>query len=311
MSSFADYFARAESMLAAGFTSESARKDALDLLNRAHERTEREVMDVLLAIPHDDRDDAWRKLYYGFKPLHVWSDRHAAPYAARFPHQVTQADRAAKLRATIKAAALVPKKPSEKRAAADAKREAEAKTCQVCGRSIFAETGKIAHHGYQRPGDGYQTPSCFGARHLPFEADRSVLKEYIEALDRMIEGEREYLAKVSTEEVPIERSYEAGAVTNDGEPVYSRGRRVMTKVTIELTRANYAEMKEKHPPYFKWTHRRSFEEELVFEIVGLQRHLEHHRSYRKGQWARYVGWRKTLEWANPPASSSAGHWRKV
>jgi hypothetical protein len=42
-------------------------------------------------------------------------------------------------------------------------------TCQVCGRAIQARRGVIAHHGYTRPDDGYQTASCFGARALPFE----------------------------------------------------------------------------------------------------------------------------------------------
>lgn len=44
-------------------------------------------------------------------------------------------------------------------------------TCQICEREIKASTGVIAHHGYQRPdrGSGWQTSSCWGARHLPYE----------------------------------------------------------------------------------------------------------------------------------------------
>lgn len=42
-------------------------------------------------------------------------------------------------------------------------------TCQICGRSILANTGLISHHGYKRPGGGWQTKSCAGARHLPYE----------------------------------------------------------------------------------------------------------------------------------------------
>lgn len=47
----------------------------------------------------------------------------------------------------------------------------ESNTCQICGRVILARTGLIAHHGYQRPdrGSGWQTASCMGARHLPYE----------------------------------------------------------------------------------------------------------------------------------------------
>jgi hypothetical protein len=64
-------------------------------------------------------------------------------------------------------------------------------TCQICARPILAKTGKIAHHGYTRPiyRSGWQTASCYGARKLPYEVDRSVLREYLDrfmhpALDR-------------------------------------------------------------------------------------------------------------------------------
>lgn len=57
---------------------------------------------------------------------------------------------------------------------------AHAKTCQICGRHIYASKGIIAHHGYTRPGDGWQTASCYGARHEPFETSRDTLGLYIE-----------------------------------------------------------------------------------------------------------------------------------
>ncbi len=55
-----------------------------------------------------------------------------------------------------------------------------ARHCQICGRLIFAQTGVIAHHGYERPGDGYQTESCYGARFQSFEVNRDRLGWYIE-----------------------------------------------------------------------------------------------------------------------------------
>jgi hypothetical protein len=51
--------------------------------------------------------------------------------------------------------------------------------CQVCGRAIKANTGRIAHHGYQRPGDGYQTRSCAGAKHVPYEIGHDALDSWI------------------------------------------------------------------------------------------------------------------------------------
>lgn len=52
-------------------------------------------------------------------------------------------------------------------------------TCQCCGRAIEARRGVIADHGYRRPGQGWQTPSCYGARAVPFELGH-------DALDRLI-----------------------------------------------------------------------------------------------------------------------------
>lgn len=52
-------------------------------------------------------------------------------------------------------------------------------TCQICARAIKANTGVIAHHGYQRPGMGWQTRSCFGAMHKPYEVSRDAIKACI------------------------------------------------------------------------------------------------------------------------------------
>lgn len=41
--------------------------------------------------------------------------------------------------------------------------------CQICNRNIGVRAGVIAHHGYERPGSGWQTGSCMGARFLPYE----------------------------------------------------------------------------------------------------------------------------------------------
>jgi hypothetical protein len=64
-------------------------------------------------------------------------------------------------------------------AAEKAAKTASAKTCQCCFRPIFAESGVIAHHGYERPGQGWQTASCMGARHLPLEAAHDRLDDLI------------------------------------------------------------------------------------------------------------------------------------
>lgn len=64
----------------------------------------------------------------------------------------------------------------------DPVREVERATCQVCERLIGVKVGVIAHHGYERPDQGYQTASCHGARRLSWEVDRSALGECIQGL---------------------------------------------------------------------------------------------------------------------------------
>jgi len=68
--------------------------------------------------------------------------------------------------------------------------------CQCCGRPILANMGVIAHHGFERPRYG-QTPSCFGARKLPFEVARDALGLMIEGLKNSIDALRKARAEVA------------------------------------------------------------------------------------------------------------------
>lgn len=56
------------------------------------------------------------------------------------------------------------------------------KTCPVCFRSIAVVHGTMAHHGYQRPGQGWQTASCPGIRFKPLEVSNEGLVWLIGAL---------------------------------------------------------------------------------------------------------------------------------
>lgn len=70
----------------------------------------------------------------------------------------------------------------------------EKATCQVCGRAIKANTGLIAHHGYKRPYDGWQTASCEGARYVPYEVSCDRLREVVGMVKSFIEKQEEALA---------------------------------------------------------------------------------------------------------------------
>jgi hypothetical protein len=83
-------------------------------------------------------------------------------------------------------------------------------TCQICGREIKAKKGIIAHHGYQRPGQGWQTSSCFGARWRPYEVACDALPPAIESCERFIAMQEVALAALITSP-PATMSYNKNA----------------------------------------------------------------------------------------------------
>jgi len=66
-------------------------------------------------------------------------------------------------------------------------------TCQICERIIKSKTGVIAHHGYTRPdrGSGWQTASCWGARHLPYEKSCDQIQPCIDHINQYIKNQQE------------------------------------------------------------------------------------------------------------------------
>jgi len=86
-------------------------------------------------------------------------------------------------------------------------------TCQICARRIKAAKGVIAHHGYKRPGGGWQTGSCFGARHLPYEVSCDVIPLAIANTERQRERTVAALEKLRTSPPDrmsyIKRGYDA------------------------------------------------------------------------------------------------------
>jgi len=58
--------------------------------------------------------------------------------------------------------------------------------CQICGRQIEANTGRIAKHGYKRPGQGWQTSSCYGAGYRPYEVACDAIGQAIERTEKLL-----------------------------------------------------------------------------------------------------------------------------
>lgn len=72
------------------------------------------------------------------------------------------------------------------------------KTCPVCFRSIAVQRGTMAHHGYQRPGQGWQTASCPGIRFKPLEVSNEGLVWLIAALRERMANLKSALANKAT-----------------------------------------------------------------------------------------------------------------
>lgn len=91
-------------------------------------------------------------------------------------------------------------------------------TCQICGRVIKATTGLIAHHGYQRPGHGWQTSSCSGARHKPYEVSCDAIAPAIENVTAYIAREEAFLVEFAANP-PASLSYSRGETYRKSERI--------------------------------------------------------------------------------------------
>lgn len=121
---------------------------------------------------------------------------------------------------------------------AQAERDAKAMTCQCCARKILAETGEIAHHGYQRPGAGWQTASCYGAKALPFEVDRARLGELIAAHRRSKASFEAHLERLKAEKDPLSWTFQDITTKRNA---WTKGKTVTKIVTRETFDAVFAE----------------------------------------------------------------------
>ena len=161
--------------------------------------------------------------------------------------------------------------------------------CQCCGRAIHAALGKIAHHGYTRPGYGWQTPSCFGAKRLPWEADRSAVKDLIDHL----------------KETLLRSEYSAMAVSDEIEPVQHWYQVYDTKVRggyrtklLELTRATFDDIvKANVDNLFKYNiPAATFDQFKTRDLAKRRRDIDQLKRDIKEFTAKYAGWKQTHQW---------------
>ena len=287
------YQTRALAMFDAGFTSEAARKDAVDYLNRAYDVLVKEAINYGLWSQRTDGGDRWvwdsseaeQLSYKNIPDLHVWkADKHAKLYA-EFPGAVKFANVLSADRAAIKAAALVAKPKSKTRELAEA-RNAVAKTCQICGRPILAERGKIAHHGYTRPGDGWQSASCYGAMALPFEISRDALGDYIKNLKIQLGALNIRHDAIKNETIAFRVSYFTGKYTGRDKVV---GDFFAERGTYDTSRKTHQKLA------YHWSSiPNTFDEVKTAELRRVGGQIVGTKQYIEQQQARYDAWKAVV-----------------
>lgn len=70
------------------------------------------------------------------------------------------------------------------------------RTCPCCFRKIAVQNSKMAHHGFERPGIGYQTESCMGINYEPFEVSKKGTEDLIDKIKQRIEEVNKQLINI-------------------------------------------------------------------------------------------------------------------
>lgn len=289
-----DYTAMAQAALAAGFTTKSAQQQAVSDLGRAYDLIKDQLRDAMIREANErygNNEANWNARctfidesgYYQLPDyLHNLRDRHHAFLRDR-------KDEVIALRALLD---QVKAAPVNKAPAGPTKQQIEdaAKmTCQCCGRPICANTGVIAHHGYTRPGWGWQTASCEGARELPFEASRDALGLYIARLKSHRLTLQENLKSAD------EPGAELVLVLDNYDEPKRYGHRL--PLVFRATEATFEELRDAKPHSCRMAGLRSWA--LLKDLVKarLTTQLQNIAYELVRQQHRYDGWKQTHLWS--------------
>lgn len=175
-----------------------------------------------------------------------------------------------------------------KNAAIKADRMKAGMHCQCCGKIHLANNGLMAHHGYTRPGTGWQTASCYGARYVPFEVSRDRLGVLIDDLRAYKKRVEKHLADVQADKVELNVTFTDRRV-RDG--------RGFGKTTVQVTRETFDAVKAQNEPHSVYgTFAYDFESVKNRKITALQKDIEGTALYIKEQVKRFNGWKQTHKW---------------
>lgn len=169
--------------------------------------------------------------------------------------------------------------------------------CQICNRRILANTGLIAHHGYQRPYEQHwQTSSCYGARERPFEVSRDRLGQYIDMMVELRAREMEARTAIDQETAPAVFVY-----TKRGVDAWAK----KETVRVPVTRATFAAAKAEHAIPMRQHSMHSFDDVKKHHLAGYDYRIKQIDSDLDECRKRWAGWKPThAGWLN-------GEWSKL
>lgn len=187
-------------------------KDAKTTIDRAIESGWSRVQGVYLSIPYEVREvrgdaaDAASSLYFGgcsgahgllfLRKKIQTATKNGSPapfdafYAAADAFEAELIELAKAIR-TLKGAVIKGREPAP--APALSNPDQIRGTCPCCFANQ-AVRGTMVHHGYQRPGEGYQTASCPGIRFKPYERSPDGVLAMIDSLEAQITDHTQKLA---------------------------------------------------------------------------------------------------------------------
>ena len=167
------------------------------------------------------------------------------------------------------------------------------KTCQICARPIFAETGVIAHHGYQRP-EGWhsQTASCVGARHVPFEVSCDALRDHVEKMGDQIRRMETNRADLAADAIPATFTW----TYYDRSLGYSR--QAQRSKSVSLTAENFATVKTENSSVFMTHSLHSYQEAKDRDLRERDQNIKSLREYCEWQESRMASWTQTFKREN-------------
>ena len=158
--------------------------------------------------------------------------------------------------------------------------------CQCCGRAILANRGKIALHGYTRPGHGWQTASCYGANRLPWEVDRSALADLIAFLKTNLAGQIAGRAAVADETAEVTHNYRH----------YDRKISKTVSRALTFTRATFEGVKAADPDgQFPYYNTKTFDDYKATDLADRDQSIKMIRRDIAEFTKRYEGWTQTHE----------------